>query len=94
MFDIRRGEDGVIHLSGRFDAAQVKKAEPVLRAVAGTATADLSGLEYISSGGIGALLETQKRLQDSGNRLVLTNLTPAVKLVFHYAGLEEIFSIR
>lgn len=93
MFEIRVGEDGVIWLSGRLDASQVNKAYVVFDKLNQSAAADLSALDYISSAGIAVLLKTYKRLSDSGASLKLTNVSPRVKTVLHYAGLHTIFAI-
>jgi len=53
MFEIKTG-DGHIALHGRLDASQVETARPRFDALDGTATADLSQLDYISSAGLGA----------------------------------------
>ena len=94
MFEIRIGEDGIVHLSGRLDASQVEKAEAVLRTIDRSIVADLGGLEYLSSAGIGLLVHTYKRLNESGQSIRLTNLTPRIKNIFHYAGLEKLFQVE
>ena len=94
MFEIRVGDDRIIHLSGRLDAAQVEKAEAVLGQLGDSATADLSGLDYISSAGISVLLRTFKRLHDGGASLKLTRVPPRILTVFQFAGLDKIFVIE
>jgi anti-sigma B factor antagonist len=94
MFEIKVGEAGVVYLSGRLDASQVDKAESVLGDLDGSVVADFSELDYISSAGIGILMKAYKRLHDSGGTIRLVNMTPRVKNVFHYAGLDRIFTIE
>lgn len=94
MFKIRVGEDGIVYLTGRLDASQVEAAEAVLGQVTQSTVADLSGLDYVSSAGIGVLLSAYKRLSDSGATLKLVNLSPRVKTVFHYAGLDTLFPLE
>ena len=48
----------------------------------------------LSSGGIAVILKLHKRLQDGGQELILTNLSGRVRTVFHYAGLESVFTIK
>lgn len=93
MLDLSVGENGEIVLSGRFDASEAVKAETFLSAVTESRTVDLSGLQYISSAGLGVLLATQKRLMSSGNSLKLVNVTGHVREVFHYSGFDKIFEI-
>jgi anti-anti-sigma factor len=94
MFDIRKGDDGILYFSGRLDASQVEAAEEMLAGTTGLTVADLSALDYISSAGIGVLLKTFKRLTDSGGRLKLVNANPRVKTVFHYAGLNALIPLE
>jgi len=54
---------------------------------------DLSGLAYISSGGLRVLLATAKKLHNEGDRLVLCGLSVEVQKVMNLAGFTAIFSI-
>jgi anti-anti-sigma factor len=94
MFDIRRTESGVVLLSGRLDASQAEKARAVLRTITESCVIDFSGLEYISSLGLGVLLEAQKRLRDVGEGLKLRNLNEHLWEVFHLAGFDSVFDIE
>lgn len=94
MFDIRRDEQGCVHLQGRLDASQAEKARAVLSAVTGPCKVDFSRLDYISSAGLGVLLETQKRLSDSGHGLTLTGLSKHISDLFRVAGFDSIFDIE
>jgi anti-sigma B factor antagonist len=89
MFEIEIRDPGSVLLRGRLDASEAEKAIEVLRGIPGPITADCSELEYISSAGIGVLVETHKRLLDTGQALTLKNLTPRVRNVFTYAGLHK-----
>lgn len=94
MFDIRSTESGVVMMSGRLDASQAEKARAVLRTIAESCVIDLSDLEYISSLGLGVLLEAQKRLRDAGQGLTLRNLNEHLREVFHLAGFDTVFKIE
>jgi anti-sigma B factor antagonist len=94
MFDIRRTESGDIQMSGRLDASQAEKARAVLRTVEESCVIDFTDLEYISSLGLGVLLEAQKRLRDSGGGLRLRNLSEHLREVFHLAGFDNVFEIE
>ena len=94
MFEIRVDESGQVLMKGRLDAAESDKALRVLRGLEGPLTVDLSGLDYISSAGIGVLIETYKRLGAAGHPLRLVNLLPRVRNIFTYAGLDRILTIE
>ena len=57
MFSITVGDDGEIHLSGRFDASRVEQAEAVFSRVTNTCHVNFSELQYISSAGLGVSAE-------------------------------------
>ena len=94
MFDIALTQEGAVHLSGRLDASQVEKADAVLGRISGSAVIDFKDLEYISSAGLGILLKTQKRLNESGNALKLINMNKMIRDVFHIARFDLIFQIE
>ena len=94
MFDIEYGADGAIVCKGRLDAAQCEKAQEFMDAVGGAKTLDFSGLEYISSAGLGVLLKTQKRLSADGAGLKIINVNNHIKDVFRYSGFNAIFDIE
>ncbi len=94
MFEIHEEGDGVVKLSGRLDAAQADKAKAALDALRGSATLDLTDLDYVSSAGLGVLVLTYKRLRDSGHTFRLTNLKPRIRSVFVYAGLDKVLQLE
>ena len=94
MFDITLTQEGAVHLSGRLDASQVEKAETVLGRLSSSTVIDFKDLEYISSAGLGILLKTQKRLNESGNALKLINMNKMIRDVFHIARFDLIFQIE
>jgi anti-sigma B factor antagonist len=94
MLDIRRVGDDRLVLSGRLDASQVDGVRSALGSVTGTCTLDFSGLEYISSLGLGVLLEAQKRLTRSGHGLVIENPNAHIRDLFELAGFSRIFEIK
>jgi anti-sigma B factor antagonist len=94
MFDVRKGTNGEILLSGRLDASQVEKVRDQLKTVTTSCTVDFTSLEYISSAGMGVLLGTQKRLADSGQSLKLVNLNRHIREIFRIAGFDNVFPIE
>jgi anti-sigma B factor antagonist len=94
MFDISVSGDGIIKLSGRLDSNQVNMTREVLEKVGTTTTVDFAELRYISSAGLGLLLATQKRLNDTGQKLEIANMTPHIRDIFTIAGFDFIFDIK
>jgi anti-sigma B factor antagonist len=94
MFDVSRGENDRVLLSGRLDASQVERLKGVLDTVTQSCIVDFAELEYISSAGLGVLLATQKRLSDMGHGLKLVNLNKHIRNIFAVAGFDFIFDIE
>lgn len=94
MFAIDARGEGVVVVTGRLDAAQCPKAQSYLDGVQGAVTLDCSGLEYLSSAGLGVLLKTQKRLMSSSGKLRLTGVNRHLQDIFRYSGFDQIFEIE
>lgn len=94
MFRISRNDSGTILLEGRLDASQVEAASVVLDAVTTSCVVDFTGLDYISSAGLGVLLKTQKRLGTSGQSLKLIHMNKMIRDVFRIARFDLIFTIE
>ena len=92
MFNISK-EKNEIHLSGRFDASRVEKANEIFNDVETTCIVDFEGLDYISSAGLSVLLKVQKRLMENGHQLKLKNMNNFNREVFKLAGFDTIFTI-
>jgi anti-anti-sigma factor len=93
MFDAVQGASGVA-FTGRLDAAQSAKAQAFLDALADPGPIDMSGLEYISSAGLGVLLRTHKRLMASGGKLHLVMVGNHINDIFKYSGFDKLFDIQ
>jgi anti-sigma B factor antagonist len=93
MFEIRPGRDGVLRLIGRLDASEAEGAMAALLEVDRPLVADCAELEYISSAGLGVVMETYKRLHARGFGLRLVNVSPHVRNVFRYVGLDRVIEI-
>ena len=87
-------EPGTVRLSGRLDAAEAERVGDELLAIQSSVRLDCSELDYISSAGIGVLIELFKRLQASGHTMTLVNLLPRVRNIFRYAGLDRLLTIE
>lgn len=93
MFEIKVSKESIL-LSGRFDASQVERAQEVFDKVSEACIVDFEALSYISSGGLGLLLGTEKRLREKGQQLTLKHMSSHIREVFQYAGLDMIFRIE
>ena len=94
MLAIDFGATGAVVITGRLDAAQAGVAQSFLDTTNGQVTLDCSGLEYISSAGLGVLLKTQKRLLASSGKLRLTGVNRHLLDIFRYSGFDQIFEIE
>lgn len=94
MFSITRQPDGNIKLVGKMHDAHTERAQEVLGSVDTTCTIDFSELIYISSSGLGLLLQTQKRLEGSDHKLVLTGMSDHVRELFSLTRFDLIFDIK
>jgi anti-sigma B factor antagonist len=93
MFEIEFGDEGIVEVDGRLDAAQAVKAQAFLDQVEGQCVLDLAKLAYVSSAGLGVLLKTHKRLMASGNGIKLINVNHHIHDIFRYSGFDKLFEI-
>lgn len=95
MLEIGFNDAGAVQMSGRLDAAQAPRAQEFLdRVSSGPCTLDLTGLEYISSAGLGVLLKTHKRLMAGSKGLILVNVNTHIIDIFRYSGFDKLFEIQ
>lgn len=85
----------VVAVNGRLDSATAQPFEARLLDVIGEGhrriVVDLSGLGYISSAGLRALLVAAKRLKPEGGRLLLANPNELVGQVLGISGFSGMF---
>ena len=94
MLGLERAADDTVVVTGRLDAAEAAKAQSFLDGVTGTVTLDCSGLDYISSAGLGVLLKTQKRLLAGNGKLRISGLKAHLRDIFTYSGFDQLFEIE
>jgi anti-sigma B factor antagonist len=94
VLELRVEDGGVVKLQGRLDAAESDRALAALEKLAGPLVLDCGQLEYISSAGISVIMQTWKRLNGQGTSLRLVGMTPRVRNVFAYAGLDKVLDIQ
>lgn len=87
----------VLTVKGRMDAVTAPEFENECQTHidAGTTTivADMSGLEFISSAGLRAILSSAKRLKAAGGKMVFCNLSGMVQEVFQVSGFSSMFPV-
>jgi len=98
--DIKREDIGDVTVgvvAGRLDAAGAPSLEVFCREwiQAGTRklVLDLSGLDYISSAGLRAILATAKRLQTAGGAIAVCGLSGVVREVFTISGFDALLPV-
>lgn len=94
MFEVQMQGEGRVALQGRLDASQADGASESLAGLTGAVTCDCAALDYISSAGIGVVVETFKRLTRNGGSLRLVNVPPRIRTVFRYAGLDQVLPME
>lgn len=60
----------------------------------GTILFDLSGVNYLDSSGIGALIKFMNQAKSGSIRLILYNVKPDIMKVFTVAYLDKFFTIK
>ena len=87
----------VISAAGRLDSSTAATLEAVLPARAReqkVVILSLAEVPYVSSAGLRVLLIGAKAAKAAGNKLVITDLSPAVREVFDISGFSKIFTIE
>ena len=87
----------VLSLHGALDGHSAPQLEAALRASLarghGRVLLNMGGLDYISSAGIGVLVEHMQRIQERNGALVLFSLSPPVWDILRLLNLQEVMPI-
>lgn len=94
----RVGPVTVLTLSGwlvayKGDEAVKDRVADLVRGGPADVVLDLSGVDYIDSGGVGVLVSTLLHVTRRGGRLKLLNPSERVSRVLDITGLNEVFAI-
>jgi anti-anti-sigma factor len=83
-------------LGGQYDISTVPGLQEALydRTTAAEVVADLSGVTFMDSSGLRALLEVRAQLESEQRTLVLTQVPDQVARLFEVAGVASLFDIR
>src|SRR5258708_12920443 len=82
---------------GRADADSADELEAALRTALNNnakVAADLSGLDYVSSAGLRALIQAARAAEARGGEFAICSPTPSVKRVFAMSGLHQTLTIH
>lgn len=86
-----------LKISGELDAVSSVEADEAFRALLEKSQyhlhIDFSGLEYISSAGIGVILSHQDEIYQNGGKILFSGLSPKVLNVFQLLGLNQLYQI-
>ena len=93
----QHGDVAVIVLGGDFDFHDVASAADAIGAFvdegARRVVFDLKGLDFISSGGIGFLIQTAKRLRPLGGEAVLAAPPASFGWIIETLGIDRLFRV-
>jgi anti-anti-sigma factor len=87
----------VVGVRGRADSEASEQLESALKAAVAEhpkVAADLSGLSYISSAGLRALLEAARAAAGKGVEFVVCSVTEPVQRVFDMSGMHHFLKIH
>ena len=93
------GEHPVVRIApqGRLDAVTVPSLETVLQEHLDAGhvqlVVDLSGVSYLSSSGLRALLRARRQAQSGKGDVVLSSMTPRVREIFDMVGFTTLFNV-
>lgn len=87
-------DDGdVITLEGEIDASTVPALSTHLAATEGDVVVDLSGVSFIDSSGLRALIGAKQAIDERGSSLVLRSPSPSVSRLFELSSVDTYFTI-
>ncbi len=83
----------VCRLEGRFDAHQVPRLKTELETLSGPLRLDFSGVTFIDSSGLAALVTLYKRARAADVAFEISDVQDAVRLILELTGLDSILPI-
>ena len=91
------GRIGIVKVEGHLDTHTIGKFESAIqqaiRQGLDALIVDLSGCRYMSSIGIGSVLQLQSRLEEFGGRLVCAGASSSVRGVFELMGIASVVTM-
>jgi anti-sigma B factor antagonist len=90
------GEGLVVRLDGDLDAETAEGLRNVVEAIGDPTidlTLDFSGVTFLDSAGLSALIRAYKRSIEGGSQLVIVSPPPSVARALQIAGLDRLFTL-
>lgn len=87
----------VLRVDGEIDMADVEELKAAVRPCfsdGATVELDLSGLAFMDSSGLGALVQLVKEAAAQGSSIVLTNVSARTHRLLEVTGLAHVFEAR
>ncbi len=94
MFEIGHLDDHTVFLRGRLDSSRAEQVSKVFATIQESTVLDFDGLRYISSSGLGLLVATQRRLDETGAKLRIINASDHLKDLFKMTRFDILFDIQ
>jgi len=93
----RRDDISMLTLKGKLDLGSAGKVKEHVRSLLNDQRRmihfDMTGVDFINSSGLGALVSMMKEIRVHQGRLTLSNLAPYVKEIFEITQLSNVFDI-
>ncbi|OHD55969.1 MAG: hypothetical protein A2Y33_10950 [Spirochaetes bacterium GWF1_51_8] len=90
------GAVGIIAVKGSVDAHTVGEFDKKLKEALSKAkniVIEMSGLDYIATAGLGALMASFNEVKKAGGNIVLAGMSDKVRKVFDTMGFSKVFKI-
>ena len=97
VLNVNPDHDGgvqVVTIQGELDMATVPELESVLKTLDGEVRLECAALSFIDSRGLSLFVDTHRRLEESGGRLVLANLAPNCRRVIELMKLDDVLILQ
>ena len=89
------GRGHLVTVIGDVDIATAPQiAEYLVRFTDGPVTVELSGVSFLDSSGINALLAAHRHLERRDSRLTIRGATPIVRRVLQISGLDQLLNLE
>jgi len=92
-----QGEVTVLELKGKLDLANAGKVKGMVKSLLerrrNLIHLDMTGVEFINSSGLGAMVSMMKEIRLHQGRLTLSNPAPYVREIFEITQLSNVFEV-
>lgn len=89
--------DEIVKVDGRLDAGAARRLAKsvvrILRAGLRRCTIDLSAVDAVDSAGVGALMGTIRKMEESGGTAVVVCANPTIRRLFEISGIARLVRV-